>query len=89
MDSGDTPGASLIADTLLASELDKEEPPCGRHASGRDETLASELTLDSFYEISFRSFVVSKKNCLTIVENFYKSTLDAVQIYPSVLKFIS
>jgi len=51
---------------LLASELDKEEPPCGRHArgreealdaSGRDETLASELSLDGLYEISFHSFV--------------------------------
>ena len=52
---------SLIADTLLASELDKEEPPCGRHASSRDKTLASELSLDSLYEISFRSFVVFKK----------------------------
>ena len=55
---------------MLASELDKEEPPCGRHASGRDETLnasgrdealASELSLDGLYEISFYSFVGLKK----------------------------
>jgi len=58
---GDTPGASLIADTLLASELDKEEPLCGRYASGIDETLVSELSLDGLHEISFRSFVVLKK----------------------------
>jgi len=45
----DTPGTSLIAYTLaaltIASELDKE-PLGGRHASGRDKTLASELEAD-------------------------------------------
>jgi len=55
---------------LLASELDKEEPPGGRHANGRDEaldasdrddTLASELSPDGSYKISFRSFVLLKK----------------------------
>jgi len=43
---------SLEAHTLvalsLASELNKEEPLCGRHASGRDKTLASELSLDGW-----------------------------------------
>jgi len=60
---------------LLASEMDKEEPPCGRHTSGRDETLyasgrdeilASELLLDGLYKISFRSFVVLKKLSYTM-----------------------
>jgi len=32
---------------FLASELYKEEPPCDRHTSGRDETLASELDADT------------------------------------------
>ena len=68
----------------LASELDKEEPPCGRHASGkrqdpclwwtldakgRDDILASELSLDGWYEISFRSFIGFKKIVLHYIPN--------------------
>jgi len=52
---------------LLASELNKEEPPGSRYASGRDETLASELSLDGLYEISFRSFVALKKLSYTCI----------------------
>ena len=37
----------------LASELDKEEPPCGRHASGSEVTLASELDADML--VTFRN----------------------------------
>ena len=45
VDSENIPGAFPYRRhaSWLASELDEEEPPCGRHASGRDETLASEL----------------------------------------------
>ena len=69
--------------------MDKEEPPYGGHASGRDETLdasgrdetlASELWLDGLYEISFRSFAGFKKIVLQQVPH---SSRDISQRAPN------